>query len=58
MPKGLEGMIHEEQMRIFCLFSSEKRRVQSDLIAFYNFLMMGRGGGIDVFFLVSSDVMY
>lgn len=55
MPKGLEGMTYEEQMRIFCLFSSEKRRVQSDLIAIYNFLMTGRGEGIDVF--LSSDAM-
>lgn len=58
MPKGLEGMTYEEQMWIFCLFSSEKRRVQSDLIAVYNSLMMGRGGGTDLFFLVSSDGMY
>lgn len=39
MPKELEGMTYEEQMRIFCLFSSEKRRVQSDLIAAYELLM-------------------
>lgn len=59
MPKGLEGMTYEEQMRISCLFSSEKRRVQRDLIAVYNLLMRGNGeGGIDLFFLVFTDGMY
>ncbi|KAJ7415501.1 hypothetical protein BTVI_38021 [Pitangus sulphuratus] len=41
MPKGLEDMTYEEQMSIFCLFSSEKRRLKGDLITVYNLFMKG-----------------
>ena len=56
MVKGLEDVTYEEQLRIFGLFSLEKRRLRGDLIAVYNFLVRGSGeGGADLFSLVSGD---
>ena len=50
-------MTYEEWLRIISLFSLEKRRLTGDLIAMYNFLMMGsREEGADLL-LVSSDRM-
>lgn len=39
--KGLQGMTYKEQLRIFGLFSLEKRTLRGDLIAIYNFIMTG-----------------
>jgi len=50
MLKGLEGMTHEELLRILGLFSLEKRRMRGDFIAVYNLLMMGSGEGGFVLF--------
>lgn len=39
--KGLESVTYEKKLRIVGLFSLETRRLRSDLIAAYNFLMRG-----------------
>lgn len=50
MVKRQEGNSYEGWLKIFGLFSLEKRRVKSDLIAVSNFLMrLSRDGGVDIF---------
>ena len=39
--KGLEGKTYKEQPRSVGLFSSEKRRLRSDLMAVYTLLRVG-----------------
>ena len=56
MAKGLEGKTYEERLRSLGLFSLEKRRLRGDLIAGYDFLKEGSGGGGAEFLsLVTSD---
>ncbi|KAK4825619.1 hypothetical protein QYF61_001299 [Mycteria americana] len=58
MVKGLEGVTYKEQLRIFDLFSLEKRRVRGDLIAVYNFLMRVSGeGGADLLLVSSNRIL-
>lgn len=45
MVQGLLGMTYEEQLRTLCLFSLEKWRLRSELIAPYNFLVRGSRQG-------------
>lgn len=54
--KQLEGMTYKEQVRIFGLFSLQKRSLRSDLVAVYNALKKGRrDGSVDVFIPLSSN---
>ena len=56
MAKGLKGKTCEEWLRSLGLFSLEKRRLRGDLIAVYNFLKRGSGGGgADLLSLVTSN---
>ncbi|KAJ7421563.1 hypothetical protein BTVI_17766 [Pitangus sulphuratus] len=56
MVKGLEGKLYEKQLRSLGLFSLEKRRLRTDLIEVYNFLLRGRGVVCtDLFPEVTSD---
>ena len=44
MVKGLEEKTYEEQLRSLCLFSPEKTRLKSLLLAAYHFFMRGAEG--------------
>ena len=56
MVKGLKGNIYRGWLRSLGLFSLEKRRLRCDLIAVYNFLNAGIGGGdADLLSLVTRD---
>ncbi|KAK4816553.1 hypothetical protein QYF61_017943 [Mycteria americana] len=59
MVKGLEDKTYEEQLRSLGLFSLEKRRLRSALIAAYNCLNRDSGGGAaDLLFLVTSATVW
>ncbi|KAK4825789.1 hypothetical protein QYF61_002373 [Mycteria americana] len=56
MVKGLKGKTYKEQLRSLGFFSLQKRRLRGDLMAVYNFLMGGSGGGgADLLSLLTSD---
>lgn len=56
MLKGLEGVNYEEWVRILGLLSLEKRKLRSDFIAVYNFLIMRCGvGSVVLFSMVTSE---
>jgi len=56
MVKGLKAKTYEGQLRLLGLFSLEKRRLRGDLIAVFNFLKRGSGGGgADLLSLVTND---
>lgn len=49
MVKGLAGITYEKQLRVLCLYSFKKRRLEGDFIFVYSFLMTGSGeGGVDL----------
>lgn len=53
--KDLEGKTYKEQLRLLGLFSLEKGRLRSDLLAVYSFLKGGnRAGGADLFLVTSN----
>jgi len=46
MVKGLEDKNYKKWLRSLSLFSLEKKRLRGHLIAVYNFLKVGSGGGL------------